>query len=79
KNNFSICFNNQYEKLAQDWQKTDMNTREMILVNTVDIEQSSIMKQHLDSLDQRVKKFENLIPKALENIVELYINRFSTD
>ncbi|CAF1117995.1 unnamed protein product [Rotaria sp. Silwood1] len=72
-------FNNQYEKLAQDWQKTAMNAREMILVNTVDIEQASIMKKHLDSLDQRVTKFETLIPKALENIVELYVNQFSTD
>ncbi|CAF3741507.1 unnamed protein product [Rotaria sordida] len=72
-------FNNQYERLVQDWQKTAMNTREMILINTVDIEQASIMKQHLDSLNQRIKKFENLIPKVLENIVELYINRFSTD
>ncbi|CAF3340363.1 unnamed protein product [Rotaria sp. Silwood1] len=72
-------FNNQYEKLAQDWQKTAMNAREMILVNTVDIEQASIMKKHLDNLDQRVTKFETLIPKALENIVELYVNQFSTD
>ncbi|CAF5096290.1 unnamed protein product, partial [Rotaria sp. Silwood1] len=51
----------------------------MIPVNTVDIEQASIMKKHLDSLDQRVTKFETLIPKALENIVELYVNQFSTD
>ena len=75
-NEFQI-FNNQYEKLAQDWRKTAMAAREIILVNTVDIEQATVMKQHLDILDQRVKKFENLIPKALKNIVKLYANHFS--
>jgi hypothetical protein len=51
----------------------------MVLVNTVDIEQASIMRQHLDILDQRVKKIENLIPKALQNIIQLYVNHFSTN
>jgi len=72
-------FNNQYEKLAQDYRKTTRAAREMILVNTVNIEQASLMKHHLDILDQRVKKIENLIPKALENIVELYINHSLTN
>ncbi|CAF3558288.1 unnamed protein product [Rotaria socialis] len=72
-------FNNQHEKLAQDWQKTAMAAREMIQINTVDLEQALTMGQHLDILDQRLKKIENLIPKALENIIELYVNHFSTD
>ncbi|CAF3610753.1 unnamed protein product [Adineta steineri] len=74
-NEFKI-FNNQYEKLAQDWQKTVRNARQLILVNTIDIEQVLIMKNNLDILDQRLKKFENLIPKILENIHELYVNHF---
>ncbi|CAF1923229.1 unnamed protein product [Rotaria magnacalcarata] len=72
-------FNNQHEKLAQDWKKTAMAAREMIQINTVDLEQALTMGQHLDILDQRLKKIENLIPKALENIIELYVNHFSTD
>jgi hypothetical protein len=69
-------FNNQYEKLAQEWQKTSVAAREVILNNTVEIEQATIMRQHLDMLDQRVKKIESLVPKALQNIVKLYIKRF---
>lgn len=71
-------FNNQYEKLAQDWQKAATTASEMILVNTVDREQILIMEQHIKILDQRSRKFHNLISKALKNIVEIY-NRFTTD
>ena len=71
-------FNNQYEKLTQDWQKTAMAARDIILINTVDIEQAVLMKQHLNVLDRRIKKIANAIPKALANITELYMDRFAT-
>ncbi|UJR25136.1 hypothetical protein I4U23_006495 [Adineta vaga] len=65
-------FNNQYEKLAQDWRKTAKAARELVLVNSIDIEQATLMKNHLNNLDQRIKTFESIIPKLLKNIVELY-------
>jgi hypothetical protein len=54
---------------------------EMIFSNTVDIEQASIVRQHLDILDQCVKNLKILFlkHKAFQNIIELYVNHFSTN
>ena len=68
-------FNNQYEKLAGEWRKAAMNSRETALANTVDVEQVSVMREHIDALDERVSNVETLIPNALQNIVELYGNQ----
>lgn len=69
-------FNNQFEKLAEDWRRTDTNTRQTILTDTIDIAQTSLVKEHLTMLDQTIKRFDPLIRKALENIIELYNHRY---
>ena len=68
-------FNNQYEKLAGEWRIAAMNSRETALANTVDVEQASVMQEHIDTLGERVNNLETLIPNALQNIVDLYGNQ----
>ncbi|CAF1241318.1 unnamed protein product [Adineta ricciae] len=72
-------FNNQYEKLAQDWRKTATTTRELILADSIDVEQAMLMRNHLNNLDQRFENLKTIIPNVLKSIVDLYVNRLSTN
>ncbi|CAF1395497.1 unnamed protein product [Didymodactylos carnosus] len=72
-------FNRQYETLTNDWRKAAIATREVILLNTVEQDQAQTMRTHLDNLDKRFQKLKILVPKALRNAVQLYIDRFAID
>ena len=72
-------FNKQFEKLAEDWRRTAVNTRQTILTDTIDIAQTSLLKEHLTILDQTIQRFDPLIRKALENVIELHNHRYATD
>ena len=72
-------FNKQFEKLAEDWRRTALSTREKTLVDTIDIAQASLVKEHLTVLGRTLQQFEPLIRRALENVIELYNHRVRTN
>ncbi|CAF0892968.1 unnamed protein product [Adineta ricciae] len=72
-------FNDQYEKLAQDWRKTATTARELILADSIDVEQAILMRNHLNNLDQRFENLKTIIPNVLKSIVDFYVNRLSTN